>query len=108
MTASDHIIPLIQTWREDGDGAKRTETLLVRWESVEACKGKRIRLDNMNRVKYNIAHLTPEETFENLVVLVAAAPVEMVFSKYLREPVPDWLIDLMRHADAQHDAGPLQ
>ena len=105
MQVEDHnkgMISLLSvSTRDSVDGAvqEQSETVFVRWES--ATMAKRIRLDRMNRIIYNIPWCTTSERFPAPVFVIRQVPAEMVRDRAFREPLPSWVMLMYKLTNPQ-------
>eukprot|EP00927_Polykrikos_kofoidii_P002667 TRINITY_DN11067_c0_g1_i1.p1 TRINITY_DN11067_c0_g1~~TRINITY_DN11067_c0_g1_i1.p1 ORF type:complete len:1330 (-),score=171.22 TRINITY_DN11067_c0_g1_i1:47-4036(-) len=100
------VISLIANYSSD-TGDQQVEIMFVRWETQSTAK--RVELDSLNRIKYNIPHLTrfPEEEFTNYRTIISRPPMTMEKLRDMREPVQPWILLVVEHAQAQTFSGPL-
>jgi hypothetical protein len=94
------------------DGTYNWEVLFVRWESVlgNPRSARQIRLDDQDRIIYNIPFVVPVSFFrvERTKVIVADLPVVMHKRvARFRSPMPPFALVLHWHASALRSPGPL-
>lgn len=100
---TDRCISLVRARSTEDDGAPMV--MLVRWEVYARRTGRPVRLDERNRVIYQ---LMPIEDFKDAVLLIP--DVMMMMRKVTqggRSPLPEWVNLLWRAEEARMFAGPI-
>ena len=80
---------------------------MVQWEEESNRRGRRTRVDSMQRMKFNVSHYVEVESFGSISVIVGDLPIYMHKPLAMRPPMMQWALDLAIQAEADIFAGPL-
>ena len=100
---------IVHTGRHEDEDIQHRNVLFVRWESTARHQARVVRLDNRNRVIYNVPFIVPVRTFpaEEVTYIVAKLPVEMLkVTAGSRVPMPGWALLLRDRELARIFPGP--
>ena len=93
-------ISLIEERTKLGAGTEERHIELVRWENYQRREAKRVRLDERQRIIWNMPHVETEIFATSRLIIGDTTAVMSRAKGDLREPMPECVLDVKRQAEA--------